>query len=60
MASSVRARVLGPSDRATSSSDHLGIYIVKEIVRKHGGRIELKSDESATVFHIWLPKRHGD
>lgn len=29
---------------------------MKEIVRAHGGRIELTSDESGTVFHVWLPK----
>jgi PAS domain S-box-containing protein len=41
------------------SSDHLGLYIVGEIVRQHGGRVELTSDESATAFHLWLPKHGG-
>jgi signal transduction histidine kinase len=51
-----REHLFDPTRRGTWSSDHLGLYIVKEIVRAHGGRIELISDESATVFHVWLPK----
>jgi two-component system OmpR family sensor kinase len=35
----------------------LGLEIAKEIVRAHGGRIELTSDEGVTVFHVWLPKK---
>ncbi len=52
----VREHLFDPARRGTWSSDHLGLYIVKEIVRAHGGRIELISDDSATVFHVWLPK----
>jgi sigma-B regulation protein RsbU (phosphoserine phosphatase) len=51
-----REHLFEPAGRAAWSSDHLGLRIVKEIVQAHGGRIELSSDESATVFHIWLPK----
>jgi signal transduction histidine kinase len=51
-----RDDLFDPARRGTWSSDHLGLYIVKEIVRAHGGRIELISDESATLFHVWLPK----
>jgi ribosomal protein S14 len=29
----------------------------REIVRELGGRIERTSDESATAFHVWLPRR---
>lgn len=43
--------------RGAWTSDRLGLEIAKEIVRAHGGRIELTSDESATVFHVWLPKK---
>jgi len=41
------------------SSDLLGLYLVGETVREQGGRIELISDESATAFHVWLPKKGG-
>ena len=54
-----RDHLFDPTRRGTWPSDHLGLYIVREIVRAHGGRIELTSDESATVFHVWLPKRGG-
>ncbi len=53
----VREHLFDPARRWTWSSDHLGLYIVKEIVRAHGGRIDLISDDSATVFHVWLPKQ---
>jgi signal transduction histidine kinase len=51
-----REHLFEPAGRGEWSSDHLGLRIVREIVQAHGGRIELTSDESATVFHIWLPK----
>jgi sigma-B regulation protein RsbU (phosphoserine phosphatase) len=51
-----REHLLDPTRRGPWSRDHLGLAIVKEIVRAHGGRIELTSDEIATIFHIWLPK----
>ena len=38
---------------------HLGLQMVSEIVREHGGHVEMTSDESATVFHVWLPKKGG-
>jgi signal transduction histidine kinase len=53
-----REDLLDPTRRGNWSSGHLGLYIVKEIVRAHGGRIELNSDDAATVFHVWLPRKH--
>jgi len=52
-----REQLLDPTPRGARSSGHLGLNIVKEIVRAHGGRLELTSDDSATVFHVWLPKK---
>ncbi len=55
----LREHLFDPTCRGPWSKDHLGLYIVKEIVRAHGGRIELPSDDSATVFHVWLPKKRA-
>jgi signal transduction histidine kinase len=33
----------------------LGLYIVQEIVRAHGGTVSAKSDPRATVFRVSLP-----
>jgi sigma-B regulation protein RsbU (phosphoserine phosphatase) len=56
-----REHLFEPTGRGEWPGDHLGLHIVKEIVRAHGGRIELTSDDSATVFHVWLPKdREGN
>ncbi len=52
-----RDHLFDPTRRGAWSSDRLGLYVVKEIVRAHGGRIDLTSDDSATLFHVWLPKR---
>ena len=49
--------LLAVANRGTGSSDHFGQDVVKEIVLAQGGRIELTSDESATLFHVWLPKK---
>lgn len=53
-----REQFLDPSPRAAGPSGHLGLGIVKEIVQAHGGRVELTSDDNATVFRVRLPKRH--
>lgn len=38
----------------------LGLYIVRTLVRAHGGSITLESDaESGTTFRVTLPKRPG-
>ncbi len=52
-----REQLIDPTSRRAWSSGHLGLNIVKEIVRAHGGRVELTSDDNATVFHVWLPKK---
>jgi len=32
----------------------LGLYITAEIAKAHGGRVEVSSDETATVFSIYI------
>lgn len=34
----------------------LGLYIAREIVRAHGGEIDVRSDNSRTVFTVVLPR----
>lgn len=34
----------------------LGLYIAKEIVRAHGGEIDVRSDDVQTVFTVLLPR----
>jgi signal transduction histidine kinase len=35
----------------------LGLYIVREIAKAHGGEISARSDETETVFTVRLPRR---
>lgn len=35
----------------------LGLYIVDQVARAHGGTVEADSDESRTVFRVTLPRR---
>lgn len=35
----------------------LGLYIVSEIVRAHGGQVDLRSDAGETVFTVRLPRK---
>ncbi|HWB77016.1 MAG TPA: GAF domain-containing protein [Nannocystaceae bacterium] len=38
----------------------LGLYISREIVRAHGGRIQVRSSAAeGTVFSVWLPRNVG-
>lgn len=38
----------------------LGLYIVQQIARAHGGLCEVSSDEQATVFRMRFPRTPGD
>ena len=51
----------GRSHAARGAGLGLGLYIVREIVRAHGGRADVHSGGDLTVFEIWLPRRaQGD
>lgn len=52
-----REQLLDPTSRGAGSGEHPGLSILKEIVRSHGGWIELTSDDSGTIFHVWLPNK---
>ncbi len=50
--------VKGSRERATPSSIGLGLYIAREVVRAHGGRIKAQSSaETGTTFTVELPRR---
>jgi signal transduction histidine kinase len=50
-----------PLKRATVDPSHpglgLGLYIVREIAKGHGGVAEARSDDRETVFSVRLPRR---
>lgn len=37
----------------------LGLYVVREVARAHGGDVDAESTEAATVFRMTLPKTAG-
>jgi signal transduction histidine kinase len=41
----------------TSTGLGLGLYIVSEIARAHGGRVECMSTDEGTTFTLYLPRR---
>lgn len=45
----------GDKSRSRREGSGLGLAIVREVVLAHGGRVEATSDDSTTVFTIWLP-----
>lgn len=57
------AQLFEPLKRGAMSEHHgglgLGLYIVREIAKGHGGTAEARSDERATVFTVTLPRRLG-
>ena len=49
----------GPSQRHdTEDGLGLGLYIVREVARAHGGEVDVRSDEAETVFAVRLPRRN--
>jgi signal transduction histidine kinase len=50
----------GPDQENKYDSDGnlgLGLYIVREVAKAHGGDVEARSDEAGTVFTVRLPRR---
>ena len=46
----------GPESKRHSTGLGLGLYIASEIVRGHGGTIDVESTEAETVFTVRLPR----
>jgi signal transduction histidine kinase len=52
----IRGAVVASSHEEERTSLGLGLFIVSEIVKAHGGRIRAESDDGFTAFHIELPR----
>ena len=49
----------GPAQRhGTDDGLGLGLYIVREVARAHGGEVDVRSDKEETVFAVRLPRRN--
>jgi signal transduction histidine kinase len=66
IAPSACAQIFEPLVRGTmqesaddSSRFGLGLYIVSEVIKAHGGRVEVRSAAEETVFAIELPRNSG-
>jgi two-component system, sensor histidine kinase and response regulator len=56
-----RAHLFNPFRRGAGSAGAglgLGLYIVEQVVRGHGGTVEVLDEDGCTVFRVRLP-RHG-
>lgn len=52
-------RGVGQSDGDDSGAGlGLGLYIVREVARGHGGEVTVRSDNRETVFTVRLPRRN--
>jgi hypothetical protein len=45
-------------DRRKDEGIGLGLYIVREVARAHGGQVGARCDGGETVFSVRLPRRH--
>ncbi|MGE0756551.1 MAG: ATP-binding protein [Pirellulaceae bacterium] len=50
-------RGVGPVEGDDRSNLGLGLFIVREVARAHGGEIEVRSDGGETTFAVRLPRR---
>ncbi|KAF1042856.1 MAG: putative sensor histidine kinase TcrY [Herbaspirillum frisingense] len=57
-------RIFGPFARVPGKSSHeglgLGLFIVAEIAKAHGGTVSVHSDEQSTIFSMELPQPRGE
>jgi PAS domain S-box-containing protein len=53
----VHGRIFEPffTTKPTGEGSGLGLDIVKKIIEKHKGRIEVESEPGRTTFSVWLP-----
>ena len=52
-------RGLGQGNRDENGAGlGLGLYIVREVARAHGGEVTVRSDNGETVFAVRLPRRN--
>jgi signal transduction histidine kinase len=47
--------VRAPNAQFDQTGDGLGLWIARELVERHGGRILLRQSRGPTEFVIWLP-----
>jgi signal transduction histidine kinase len=54
----IRDTIFSPFVRSTDSSRGagLGLYIVEQIAKAHGGGVSVRSEEGTTVFAVVLPR----
>ena len=57
----IQARIFEPffTTKPTGEGSGLGLDIVKKIVDKHAGFIEVESQPGRTIFRVWLPIEKG-
>jgi signal transduction histidine kinase len=63
---SVLSQIFDPLKRGSANGDShdawgglgLGLFIVREIARAHGGDVAVRSDGEETTFTVRLPRRH--
>lgn len=55
----IRDRIFEPffTTRPPGEGSGLGLDIVRKIVEKHEGKIEVESQPGRTTFSVWLPSR---
>jgi signal transduction histidine kinase len=63
---STLSEIFDPLKRGTAQGDRddqgnlgLGLFIVREVARAHGGEVEVRSHEGETTFAIRLPRHKG-
>lgn len=52
-------KIFRPRFSTKENHQGMGLAIVREIVEKHGGSIELSSDSLETVFRVCIPDKNG-
>jgi signal transduction histidine kinase len=53
-------RASAPSEEPESGGMGLGLWIVKSIVERHGGRVEARSSANGTCMSVTLPREGAD
>jgi signal transduction histidine kinase len=58
----IQSKIFEPffTTKSAGEGSGLGLHIVRQIIEKHQGKIDLETQPGCTIFRVWLPATRVD